>query len=390
MKALNLYSVYPREGKFFKLSGAQSATAYYKNHAVDLISGEKKTLTFTDLMHDLDRPYQEFTEELRVVHFFYEAGFDFNSLSEEIDPGSLLALDITYSAKTDWTIESDVKAIMLTKKTAPLYQDYLQKFNKGYAHLQAGDCYQFNLTEEFTYEFDKHLSPDYFLNRIWKEETGRGEFAFATYSECLQKLFLSNSPECLFSIIGDKMISRPIKGTVYRQSNDPLEIERLWSELSNDKKSQAELYMITDLIRNDLSRIDLPRAKVIKKKEPLLVPKMLHQYSEVQLQLREHVTLKKMLVSLFPGGSITGAPKKRVMQILRDLEKRTRGFYCGTTLTMGEELKASINIRSAVVDYRELILSYQAGGGITLLSRPDEEFKELTYKHDSFVERLTL
>ena len=123
----------------------------------------------------------------------------------------------------------------------------------------------------------------------------------------------------------------------------------------------------------------------------LLVPGLIHQYSEIKVPLSQHVTLKNILEKIFPGGSITGAPKKRVMQILKKLESRSRGFYCGSTLLFSKgQIEASINIRSSVVDFKKRSLSYQAGGGITLLSQPQHEFLEMTYKHDSYIDTLTL
>ena len=94
---------------------------------------------------------------------------------------------------------------------------------------------------------------------------------------------------------------------------------------------------------------------------------------------------------MFPGGSITGAPKKRVMSILHKLEKKPRGFYCGSTLLLTpKKAQASINIRSAIFDLKTQELSYKAGGGITLLSTAQNEFLEMTYKRDSFIKLLTL
>jgi anthranilate/para-aminobenzoate synthase component I len=183
----------------------------------------------------------------------------------------------------------------------------------------------------------------------------------------------------------------PIKGTLKRVENENW--KPLWKKLVSDKKSQAELFMISDLLRNDLSRIEKPRAQIVKKKYPKLVPGLIHQYSQIDVELSDDVNLWRVIEKIFPGGSITGAPKVRAMKLIHELEKRNRGFYCGSTLILLKEMKsASINIRSSEISFspNEKKLLYQAGGGITLMSNVFEEYCEMTYKHDSFISTLTL
>ena len=149
--------------------------------------------------------------------------------------------------------------------------------------------------------------------------------------------------------------------------------------------------MITDLLRNDLSRIELPKAYVSEKKIFKKVPGLIHQCSKINIELSAKVTLWKVIEKIFPGGSITGAPKVRAMKLIHHLEKRDRGFYCGSTMIFFGPMKsASINIRAGVFDFNNHSLLYQAGGGITLESNADDEFSEMTYKCESFIDTLTL
>lgn len=391
MKGHNLFSIIPYKNSLLKFSKAHSARAYYKNHYIDLLSGEEHLFEIEGWINELDFPVLDHKHDKRFVHLFYELGFLFENLAEEISSTELLAIDITYSQTETITLHNKSKKIILSLKNAPHYHEYEAQFLEGYRELQAGNCYQFNLTGEYNYSFVDDLEPEDFIAALWGQSSGRGAYGSATYVEFLNKLFLSNSPECLFQYKNESLITRPIKGTLKRHSDDKEEIKKLWCELRDDKKSQGELYMITDLLRNDLSRIDLPRSVVVKKKAPLLVPGLIHQFSEIEVKLRAHVTLKNILEKMFPGGSITGAPKKRVMQILKNLEKRSRGFYCGSTLIFSKgQIEASINIRSSVVDFKKCAVNYQAGGGITLLSQTQSEFEEMTYKHDSYIDILTL
>ena len=391
MTAHNLYTIIPYKEGLLKFSGPIKARAYYKNHYIDLITGEAHPFEIEGWLQTLDFQVHQHKIDKRFIHLFYELGFLFEEMIEEIKSTELLAVDILYSTKETYLLKKDVKKIILSLIDAPHFHQYKKQFETGYRELLEGNCYQFNLTGEYVYSFDEERLPEDFIASLWRHSEGRGPYASATYVEFLDKLFLSNSPECLFQYYEDTLTTRPIKGTLKRNSDDKKTIDHLWSELSHDKKSQGELYMITDLLRNDLSRIDLPRSVVVKKKAPLLVPGLLHQYSEIQVQLRSHITLKNILEKIFPGGSITGAPKKRVMQILKNIENRTRGFYCGSTLLFFPgQIEASINIRSSVIDFKKYTVNYQAGGGITLLSQPQSEFEEMTYKHDSYIDTLTL
>ena len=391
MKGLNLYSIIPYKKNLLEFSDAVVARAYYKDHFVDLLTGDRHSFEISKWIKTLDFTVYNNIITNRIIHLFYELGFYFEGMFEVINSSEILAIDIEYSEMKTIETPKKSKKIILSLIDAPNFDDYEKKFQQGYNELQKGNCYQFNLTDEYNYSFKGDLASNDFIAALWSDENSRGAYGSATYIEFFDKLFLSNSPECLFQYSNETLITRPIKGTLKRTSDKIHEIKKLWKELRDDNKSQGELYMITDLLRNDLSRIDLPQSIVTKKKAMLLVPGLVHQYSEIEVKLRTHVTLKNILEKMFPGGSITGAPKRRVMQILNNLEKRSRGFYCGSTLIlMKGQIEASINIRSSVIDFKNSTLNYQAGGGITLLSQPQFEFEEMTYKHNSFIDILTL
>ncbi len=195
-------------------------------------------------------------------------------------------------------------------------------------------------------------------------------------------MFLSNSPECLFQYEKNHIITMPIKGTLKRGED----WKKSWKEMLASAKEESELLMITDLLKNDLNRLDQPTAEVKKLRAPLLVPGLLHQYSLISLKLKNKVSLAQTIFALFPGGSITGAPKKRVMEIIQDVERYQRGIYCGSTiLCYGPKKVANINIRTATLNVSERIWRYAAGGGITLLSKNSDEFKEMESKVSSFL-----
>lgn len=399
MLETELFTIVPINGKFERYFQAISAFAYYPNKKINLITGVSTPVNISSWLDSLSEiKLCAPSEAKKITHLMYELGYVIES-AQKLPDDSLLVVEIIYAQSKTYKELNDIlrdtgyKKINLDLKKSPAFSSYKKSFDNGYENLKAGNCYQFNLTAPFYYSFSDELSYKNFILNLWENENDRGAFAHATYIPFWNKLYLSNSPECLFQIDGkgqkgsSRLWSSPIKGTVKLDKHDDLKSK--WKELSSCKKNQSELYMITDLIRNDLSRIEKPVSKVIGKKLPLLVPGILHQYSLVAVELSKKVSLKDVVYSLFPGGSITGAPKKRVMGILKELETSPRQFYCGSTIIWSGEIKAaSINIRSCEIDCNKKTLRYCAGGGITLNSEAQSEYDEMLAKVSSFIKLL--
>lgn len=356
--------------------------AYFYSYRIDLLTGKKEEYSIHQFLNSCEDIIiaQSFTRP-RVIHLFYEL-HEVLYLTE-INEDVLLAIDILYnSCRQLKSLEG--KHCQLEPLSSPLYEDYEKKFKLGQEELLKGNCYQFNLTEEFKFKVNT-LHPFDLLSTLWKNSSMRGQYAHASYLPTLDKFYVSNSPESLFEVHKKEkeliVQTRPIKGTVAITDS----VNKAWNQLKNSLKDQAELFMITDLMRNDLSKIQDPKSRVMKKKSRLTVPGLVHQYSLVETTLNKKANLYSLIRALFPGGSITGAPKKRVLEILKDLEKRSRGFYCGSTILLYKDAVAgSINIRSATIDLDSRVLSYSGGGGITLLSKVEEEYKEMLGKVQSF------
>ncbi len=365
--------------------------AYYKNYAIDLLSGMRFPFDFSQWISSLEeKTLFSYEERPRVIHLFYELGFLIENEFHLVDEDTLLVLDCEFGSYKK-IVPDHFKKIHLTLLSAPDFDQYTKAFEEGFEDLLKGNCYQFNLTYPYLYSFHPKHSPLDFIYSLWKNPIHRGQYGSATYIPFFKKMFLSNSPECLFQLKGPKLSTMPIKGTIKREKDK--DWKELWKSLKQDKKSQAELFMISDLLRNDLSRIEKPLAKIVKKKFPKLVPGLLHQCAQVDVRLSSKVNLWQILTKLYPGGSITGAPKLRAMRLIHKLENRERGFYCGSTVILFKKMKsASINIRSSTLKFDEFEgqLIYQAGGGITLLSQTEDEYKEMTYKVESFIDTLTL
>lgn len=389
MKAHKNFVIIPYKNKLLKFDKLISGKIIYKNYSIDLITEKKISLSAKDWFEENSDTLETFYLYPKVIHYFYELGFlfEFGNL-DFISEDTILAIELNFHQMKYISPEKKQK-IHLQKIREPIFEDYESKFQQGQKNLIAGNCYQFNLTDEYLFRFRDGHTPEDFIFKIWEDKKNRGAYGSATYLSFLNKLFLSNSPECLFQIEGNKISSMPIKGTIAIEKNS--NIDDVWEKLISDQKSESELFMIADLIRNDLARIDRPNAIVEKKKAKLLVPNLLHQYSLITAKLNFKTKINTIMLKMFPGGSITGAPKKRVMKILLELESRERNFYCGSTLILYKEMKsASINIRSSEIDFNQNNLRYQAGGGITLRSTSDNEFLEMSYKAKSYINLLTL
>lgn len=367
------YTLIPKEDHFLLYSKPSRAILYGGDWKLDLLTLEKSSFDCSRLLEALAL---DDSKGGRIVHLSYEAGYLFNRGEKFLGVEDWLAIDLVYEeiSKKE-NIKINKKNIKLRNTITPTVEEYNAAFEKGYEHLEKGNCYQFNLTFPFLYKFEGDFADLY--QNLFKDKAKLGEYAHATYMPSLNWGILSNSPECLFNQRDSFVETRPIKGTITDK-------EGALEELMSSEKERAELLMITDLLRNDLNKIE-PVAKVIKLRAPLRVPGLIHQYSHITLETKKKVSLTKLTHSLFPGGSVTGVPKIRVLEILRHLEVLPRGAYCGSTLVFDKTgVRASVNIRTAEVDTEAGQIKYCAGGGITLLSNKGDEYNEMLLKVDSF------
>jgi para-aminobenzoate synthetase component I len=185
---------------------------------------------------------------------------------------------------------------------------------------------------------------------------------------------LSNSPERFIQITGNHVETRPIKGTRPR-SNNPAEDLAYSNGLLTSVKDKAENLMIVDLLRNDLSKC-CEGVKVNKLFQLQSFANVHHLVSMIVAKLKSNITAVDVLRACFPGGSITGAPKLRAMQIIEELEPHRRGLYCGTIGYIGfdGDMDTNIAIRTAIISKRQL--NFYAGGGIVADSELEKEYNE--------------
>ncbi|RYD24643.1 MAG: anthranilate synthase component I family protein, partial [Verrucomicrobiaceae bacterium] len=191
---------------------------------------------------------------------------------------------------------------------------------------------------------------------------------------------LSSSPETFLKISGRGIETQPIKGTRPRFA-DPDEDRRSAYELQTSAKEISELVMITDLLRNDLGQVCGYGTVMVSEMLRLeTLAQVHHLVSTVVGILSPEISAVGALAACFPGGSITGAPKKRAMEIIRELEQRPRGIYCGAIGWLGFNGESSFNIAIRTLVREGNHLSYQVGAGIVADSDPEKEYEETLHK----------
>ncbi|WP_241967657.1 aminodeoxychorismate synthase component I [Pseudidiomarina insulisalsae] len=249
--------------------------------------------------------------------------------------------------------------------------DYLQKFARVQDYLRAGDCYQVNLAQRFSADYQG--SP-------WGAYQCLREANQAPYSGFLrlhEGAVLSHSPERFLQVSASGAVeTKPIKGTRPRHAN-PQQDQQLAQELQQASKDRAENVMIVDLLRNDLSRVCQPGSvQVPKLFEIESYPAVHHLVSTVTGTLETELSAIDVLAACFPGGSITGAPKIRAMEVIDELEPQRRSFYCGSMGYISQHGACDTNICIRTLVASQRLLHCWAGGGLVMDSVGDEEYQE--------------
>ncbi|MDC1141563.1 aminodeoxychorismate synthase component I [Planctomycetota bacterium] len=248
---------------------------------------------------------------------------------------------------------------------------YLKSAQTVLRHIYEGDIYQANLTREVVHQGE--TDPIQIYTALRKHNPA----PFGGFLDCGDgRIVLSSSPECFLSVRDGKIETRPIKGTRARDA-DPIVDARVKEELANAEKDRAELTMIVDLERNDLGRVcEAGSVKVPQLLQVHSYETVHHLEATIAGKLRDDVTPEDFIRATFPGGSITGAPKKRAMEIIHELEPVARGPYTGSMfyLTPCGHFESNILIRTINIQPNQV--SYHVGGGIVADSDPEAEWQE--------------
>ncbi len=241
--------------------------------------------------------------------------------------------------------------------------------------IAAGDIYQVNLAQAFAAPVRGGS-----LFGLYRHLREASPAPMAAWLALDGREVLCSSPETFLKISGRRIETRPIKGTRPRFA-DPDEDLRSAYELQTSAKEIAELVMITDLLRNDLGQVsEFGSVEVAEMLRLESLAQVHHLVSTVTGMLRPETDAVEALAACFPGGSITGAPKKRAMEIIRELEQAPRGIYCGAIGWLGYHGESQFNIAIRTLVRENDRLVYQTGAGIVADSDPQREYEETLHK----------
>lgn len=329
---------------------------FVKRHKKNLLAGY---LSY-DLGYKLHNIKKTARDDIKLPLIYFQA---FNKW-EEFTKEASKTRTTHVSSRTDRSFHTTIKSA-----------DYKKSFNKIKHYIKEGDIYQINLTHRLQ---GKTTIP---ASKLFLKLIRTNPVQHLAYIEGPNFEILSASPERFIKIENNIIETCPVKGTIPISENP--------KKLLGSEKEAAELNMITDLLRNDLGKVSaIGTVKVESHRLLQKCPTVWHTFSRIIGKLKKNLSPIDALLSMFPGGSITGCPKKRAMEIIDELEPTTRGVYTGCIVCVHPDyLDSSIAIRTIIKKGQNLYL--QVGGGIVADSKLEKEYKETLDKAASFMNILS-
>jgi para-aminobenzoate synthetase component 1 len=340
-----------------------------KNNVEDLQSNNFDGLGFSDLY--FFQPKKLFLLKNDAVEIKY-----MHLCDDEVDE------DLIEIQNTNLAIETAVIINKIEVKQRISKEEYLDKLDKMFAHINLGDIYEANFCMEFFAE-NAIINPMAVFNKL----NAISEPPFAVFFKNNKQFLLSASLERYLKKDQNTVISQPIKGTA-RRHPDFEEDEKIKNELFLNEKERSENIMIVDLVRNDLSKTAQKGSVVVNELcKPYTFKQVHHLISTVTSQLEEQFSAVDVLKSTFPMGSMTGAPKISAMKIIEELEETKRGLYSGAVGYFSPEGNFDFNvvIRSILYNQEHKYLSFSVGSAITAEATAEDEYEECLLKANAML-----
>jgi len=313
----------------------------------------------------------------QVDHRWYLTAIDWPESVAHTRPTVQKRIDaLRLRLMTAENIDPIVDTPQITKQATSnmTYSQYLSKVDRAKRYIEAGDIYQVNLSQRFSVPTDK--SPLQLYRRLRTVNPS----SHAAFICCGGVTILSASPELFLDLHQRRVVTRPIKGTAPR-TGDATKDFSARKALKESEKDRAELTMIVDLLRNDLGRVcKFGSVRVTEAYSIEEHPTVYHQVATIEGELTSHYGWLELLRATYPGGSITGAPKIRAMQIIDELEPTARGVYCGSIGWIGLDGSMSMNIAIRTMIHMGDQVQFYAGGAIVADSQAHSEYDEIMAK----------
>lgn len=257
-------------------------------------------------------------------------------------------------------------------------KEYIQIIERLKEHILRGDCYEINFCQEF-YAENAMIDPV----AVYKKLSAVSPNPFSALYKMNERWLICASPERFLKKQGNKILSQPIKGTSKRITGNDEKDKLSKDELRNSAKDRSENVMVVDLVRNDLAKICKEGTVQVDELYGIYSFPQVHQMiSTVSGELKDNISFQETIKATFPMGSMTGAPKKRVMELIEQYEKTKRGIFSGAVgyISPDGDFDLNVVIRSIMYNAASDYLSFQAGSGITFYSDPGKEWEECLLK----------
>ena len=341
-----------------------------------------------DLKNETEGLYSHHADRVGFddLHFFEpEWVFELNGSEMRIYGEGNAALIYNEIISLPATIESEKPGkIFLRHKIGK--EDYISIIQKLQQHILRGDCYEINFCQEF-FATDVELDPLFIYGRL----TQLSPNPFSVLYKVNNRFCLCASPERYLKKTGNRVFSQPIKGTSKRNRGNKALDDVAKEYLVKSEKEKSENVMVVDLVRNDLSRICKPGTVEVDELFGLYSFPQVHQMiSTVSGELDEAVNWIECIRATFPMGSMTGAPKKKVMELIERYEQTKRGLFSGAIgyVNPNGDFDFNVVIRSMFYNSEDKCLSFQTGSGITYYCNPEDEYKECLLKAEAMIKVL--
>lgn len=279
-----------------------------------------------------------------------------------------------------WAAKNAIASPVIISEPEPQITkaQYLQTIQKLKDHIHRGDCYEINFCQEFV-AGNTSIDP----LRLYRQLSQLSPNPFCCYYKINEAHLICASPERYLMKKGSMLFSQPIKGTAARHMDNISDDANAKAALRSDSKERSENVMIVDLVRNDLSKICKEGSvKVDELFEVYTYPQVHQMISTISGEVAENIAFTDIIKATFPMGSMTGAPKKRVLELIDQYESGSRGIFSGSVgyLNPSGDFDFNVVIRSLIYNNQKHSLSYWVGSGITWYSQPEREYEECMLK----------
>jgi len=347
---------------------------------------EKPRWLFGHLGYDLKNEIESVTSSYKSRHgfpdiFFFEPKIIISLFENEMKIESDEDSGKIFEEIMQNDEEEELKNDQVNIQQRVSKKEYLETIEQLKKHILRGDCYEINYCMEFFAE-DAIVDPLFVYKKLSKSSPN----PFSALYKLEDKWLICASPERFLKKEGNKILSQPIKGTASRFLKDDSKDKRSKDELYASEKDRSENVMVVDLVRNDLARVS--KEGTVKVDELFGIysfPQVHQMISTVSGELKDEISFTEIIKATFPMGSMTGAPKRKVLQLIDNYERSGRGIFSGAVgyITPENDFDFNVIIRSIMYNTPGKYLSFMAGSGITFYSDAENEYEECLLKAEA-------